>query len=113
MRKISTRPADNCCPTGRTWGASQCAFVIPQTPRRKGAARPLAGRRVAAFECAEPNAQVFPLYRPSTLASPESGHELPLDHPDQAVSEPTMIATAWVNAVIAATGNEQEPAGNS
>ena len=85
---------------------SQCAFVIPQTPRRKGAARPLAGQQVAAFECAEPNARVFPLYRPSTLASPESGHELPLDHPDQAVSEPTMIATAWVDAVIAATGND-------
>ena len=85
---------------------SQRALVIPQTPRRKGAARALAGQQVAAFACAEPDARVFPLYRPSTLASPESGYELQLDHPDQAATEPTMVAAAWVDAVIAATGND-------
>ena len=47
---------------------SQRALVIPQTPRRKGAARALAGQQVAAFECGEPNARVFPPSLPAEHA---------------------------------------------
>ena len=42
----------------------------------------------------------------STLATPESGLELQLDHPDEAAAEPTMVDEVWVDAVIDVTRND-------
>jgi len=40
---------------------NQSCLVLPQTPRRVGAFRPVASTAVASFACAEPDARVFPL----------------------------------------------------
>lgn len=82
----------------------QQALVLPQTPRRNGAPRALSGQQVASFACGEPDARVFPLYRPGTLFAPQSGHELPLGHVDESVEEPTMVASAWIDVALTVIG---------
>ncbi len=46
---------------------NQRCLVLPQTPRRLGAARPIVSTCVGAFEAAEPNARLLPLYEPGAL----------------------------------------------
>jgi hypothetical protein len=81
----------------------QVCLVIPQTPRRKGAVRPLVGGAVASNESAEPNARVFPLYAPATQLMGEAAGELGFEDPES-VDEGTTVAPEWIAAAKALLG---------
>lgn len=80
------------------WSAvpDQRCLVMPQTPRRAGAFRPVASRAVASFECAEPNARLFPLYGPADVLHGADG-QLGNDADDRAMAR-LLVAPEWIEA---------------
>ena len=82
---------------------NQVCLVVPQTPRRKGAVRPLVGGAVQGNESAEPNARVFPLYAPATQLMGEEAGELGFESP-ASVDEATTVAPEWIAAARALLG---------
>ena len=76
----------------------QHAHIMPQTPRRPGAARPVASTAVPCFEAADPNARVFPLWLPTSslgLAPGELGYE------ESDIQLGPNVRTEWVDAARA------------
>jgi hypothetical protein len=74
---------------------NQISLVLPQTPRRPGAVRPVVSRPVASFECAEPNARIFPLWAPGTeLHGIHGGLELIEKEPPKSCASPE-----WIDAL--------------
>lgn len=71
----------------------QRCLVLPRTPRRLHAARPVVSTCVASFEAAEPNARILPLYEPAALHG--AGGALPgtSDLPTP------LVAPEWIAAV--------------
>jgi hypothetical protein len=55
---------------------NQRCLVLPQTPRRADALRPVVSCAVAYNESAEPNARIFPLYRPLALPQAIGEHDI-------------------------------------
>ncbi len=78
----------------------QVCLVVPQTPRRKGAVRPVAGGAVGGFASAEPDARVFPLRAPASHLMGEAAGELGFESPD-ATGTSTTVAPEWVAAAKA------------
>jgi hypothetical protein len=76
---------------------NQVCLVVPQTPRRKGAVRPIAGGAVGGFASAEPDARVFPLRVPTTHLMGEAAGELGFEEPD-VPDGATTVAPEWVAA---------------
>lgn len=76
----------------------QIALVLPQTPRRMGAARPLVATQVPGFEAVDPNARVFPLWRPGD----ELGHdEDQLGHELESNVDGPNVRADWIAAARA------------
>jgi len=134
---LLNRPRAELIPYWANFPNQRC-LVLPQTPRRADALRPVASCAVAYNESAEPNARIFPLYRPLTLPQaqaigkhdiripPQAVGEENLKIPLQAVgehdldvptSEPrdyvgtTMIAPDWTAAANSALGVPDDTAG--
>ena len=80
----------------------QICIVTAQTPRRKGAARPVAGHAVGGFASMEPDARVFPLYAPLSQLLGEGSGELDFQHEDAKPS--TTVAQEWVEAASLTLG---------
>jgi hypothetical protein len=75
---------------------SQRCLVIPLTPRRKGAFRPVVSSCVASFAAAEPDARLFPLYAPGEVLHGAEGQL----GGDQGASVPTtLVAPEWLSVV--------------
>ncbi len=89
----------------------QRCLVLPQTPRRKGALRPVVTSAVASFDAAEPNARVFPLYRPASLLVQYGGGELDLSATSEVGLAGTLVASEWAEAARDILGLEGEIAG--
>ena len=88
----------------------QRCVVVPQTPRRPGACRPLVSRPVASFECAEPNARLFPLYKPGTeMHGVHGGLETEGELPPPS----TCVSPEWIAAVraLGADGSDDDIGG--
>ena len=85
----------------------QRCIVIPQTPRRPGAFRPIVSRAVAGFECAEPNARLFPLFKPGTELHGVHGG---LEAEGDSAPPTTCVALEWIAAVrdIGIAGSDEE-----
>jgi hypothetical protein len=85
---------------------NQRCLVLPQTPRRLDAARPVVSTCVAAFAAAEPDARVLPLYGPGTLHGASGA--LP------GVSDPPkpLVAPEWIVAAraVGIPGDDSEVA---
>jgi hypothetical protein len=85
----------------------QRCIVIPQTPRRPGAFRPLVSKPVASFACAEPDARLFALYKPGTeLHGLHGGLEVQGELPPPT----TCVSPEWIAAArtIGAEGTDEE-----
>ncbi len=85
----------------------QRCLVLPQTPRRAGAVRPVVSRAPAYFAAAEPDARLFPLHRPPSLLLGEQAGELALDvptSPGDADAGGTLVSAPWCAAARSALG---------
>lgn len=100
---LLNRPRPQLLPYWRNVEDQQC-LVLPQTPRRKGACRPMAGSAVGGMESAEPNARVFPLYAPPTTLLGEAGGELELVPSDPVSIRETTVAAEWVEIAASVLG---------
>jgi len=113
--KLLNEPRRELIPYWRNVPDQRC-LVLPQTPRRAGALRPVVTQALAYNEAVEPNARLFPLYRPPTHLLGEAAGELALhDVTDAAADEllsagRTMVATPWVTAARQALGTDDETA---
>ncbi len=74
----------------------QRCVVIPQTPRRVDALRPVVSRAVGYNEAAEPNARLFPLYQPPSVLMGEAAGELALE------AEPDLVGGSGGETLVAA-----------
>lgn len=81
----------------------QRSLVLPLTPRRAGALRPVVSGAVGYFAAAEPDARIFPLYKPASLLSGEAADELPLDQ-GQAQPPTTLVNPTWTTAARTVLG---------
>lgn len=79
----------------------QRCLVLPQTPRRLGALRPVISAAVGYNEAAEPNARLFPLYKPESLLAGAEASNLPLD---VGGGSGTLVADTWAAAASACLG---------
>lgn len=75
---------------------NQRCLVLPQTPRRPGAFRPVASRAVASFACAEPDARLFPLLGPGDILHGADG-QLGNGSEHRATAR-LLVAPEWVEA---------------
>jgi len=83
----------------------QSCIVIPQTPRRVGAFRPVVSSAVASFACAEPDARLFPLFAPGDEFHGVGRH---LGSGDETVPGKPLVAPEWI-AAAASLGIAGEP----
>ncbi len=97
--KLLNRPRPELIPFWANVPHQRC-LVLPQTPRRAGAVRPVVSRVPAYFAAAEPDARLFPLYRPPSLLLGETAGEFALDVPagsDDGRAE-TLVSPPWCAA---------------
>lgn len=73
----------------------QKSLVLPQTPRRVGAFRPVVSSAVACMESAEPNARIFPLFGPGEVFHGVGGSLGSGESTPEAV---TLVGTEWLSA---------------
>ncbi|HZJ51547.1 MAG TPA: type ISP restriction/modification enzyme [Actinomycetota bacterium] len=77
----------------------QRCVVLPQTPRRVHAARPVVSTCVGSFAAAEPDARLFPLYEPGAL------HGVGATLPSAGDPPVPLVAREWIAAArLAGTG---------
>lgn len=88
------RPRSELMPYWLTVPEQRC-LVLPQTPRRVGAFRPLVSRAVASFACAEPDARIFPMFCPGEVFH-GVGRELSAGH---LTTPPKVnVSNEWIEA---------------
>lgn len=97
--KLLNEPRRELIPYWANVPGQRC-LVLPQTARRSGALRPVVSSAPAYFAAAEPDARVFPLYRPPTLVMGEDAGELALDMPTSSAEHQgdTLVAPPWCTA---------------
>jgi Type ISP C-terminal specificity domain len=85
--ELLNRPRRELIPYWADVPGQRC-LVLPQTPRRAGALRPVVSYAVGYFAAAEPDARIFPLYRPQILPQGQAVGEPDLNIPRQAAGGP-------------------------
>jgi predicted helicase len=89
----------------------QRCLVLPQTPRRKGAVRPVVSSAVASFAAAEPDARLFPLYRPVHLLAQHGAGEFQLSGAPEVGIASTLVAPEWAEVARSILDLEDDIAG--
>lgn len=88
----------------------QISLVAAQTARRVTGIRPMPSRAIAGFACMDPDARVFPLYRPDIDALQAEAGKFFETAPG---SGPTLIVPPWVKAAASVLGCDEKTAGES
>ncbi|WP_157576011.1 type ISP restriction/modification enzyme [Mycobacterium sp. GA-2829] len=88
----------------------QISLVAAQTPRRVTGIRPLPSRAIASFESVDPNARVFPLYRPDIDKLQEETGKI---FDTAAGSGATSVLPAWVKRTASVLNCDEKTAGES
>ncbi len=104
--KLLNRPRPELIPFWANVPHQRC-LVLPQTPRRAGAVRPVVSRAPAYFAAAEPDARLFPLHRPPSLLLGEQAGELALDaatDTEHAAAGATLVSAPWCAAARSSLG---------